>query len=469
MFDVLTYQKGGSLLRMLEQYLGTDRFCEGIRLYLNTHAYGNTETSDLWDAIETAASNDGGEPVRELMDSWIWQPGYPLILASLDATKTKLVLQQQRFSFTPESIDDPQNWLVPLHIRINGTESKHLLSDQALEIPVGNDNATIVVNAGGYGYYRVAYSPDLLSRLQGSELAQLATIERYSLVDDAWNAVVAGRLQAIDYIKFVSGFTNERDLAVWQAIAIGLRGCGRLLDDSKYPKLQQRIRSLVAPAITELGWQAQPGEDDLRAKLRGLLVTLLAVNGDDRESQDKCRDLLALQDKESNSVHPELVAAATTVVASTGGVNEYEYFLEKFRESDNPQDQLRYLYALTDFDSPELVQRTCNFAVAGEVKSQNAPFVLARCIALRENGVLAWNFIRNYWDQAQVKFPTNTIVRMVDPVKFLNTPELEVDVQAFFAEHNIPQAAKTLQQVLERQRVNTALRTREETRLSAEL
>jgi len=469
MFDVLTYQKGGSLLRMLEQYLGTDRFCEGIRLYLNTHAYGNTETSDLWDAIETAASNDGGEPVRELMDSWIWQPGYPLILASLDATKTKLVLQQQRFSFTPESIDDPQNWLVPLHIRINGTESKHLLSDQALEIPVGNDNATIVVNAGGYGYYRVAYSPDLLSRLQGSELAQLATIERYSLVDDAWNAVVAGRLQAIDYIKFVSGFTNERDLAVWQAIAIGLRGCGRLLDDSKYPKLQQRIRSLVAPAITELGWQAQPGEDDLRAKLRGLLVTLLAVNGDDRESQDKCRDLLALQDKESNSVHPELVAAATTVVASTGGVNEYEYFLEKFRESDNPQDQLRYLYALTDFDSPELVARTCNFAVAGEVKSQNAPFVLARCIALRENGVLAWNFIRNYWDQAQVKFPTNTIVRMVDPVKFLNTPELEVDVQAFFAEHNIPQAAKTLQQVLERQRVNTALRTREETRLSAEL
>jgi puromycin-sensitive aminopeptidase len=94
---------------------------------------------------------------------------------------------------------------------------------------------------------------------------------------------------------------------------------------------------------------------------------------------------------------------------------------------------------------------------------------LARCIALRENGVLAWNFVRNYWDHAQVKFPTNTIVRMVDPVKFLNTPELEADVQAFFAEHNIPQAAKTLQQVLERQRVNTALRSREEDRFNAAL
>ena len=423
----------------------------------------------MWDAIETAVSNDGGEPVRDLMDSWIWQPGYPLILASLDATKTKLILQQQRFSFTPELLTDAQHWLVPIHIRINGIETKYLLSDQALEIPVANDNATIVVNAGGFGSYRVAYSPELLTRLQGPELAKLAVIERYSLVDDAWNAVVAGRLAAIDFVSFVSGFTDERDLAVWQTIAIGLRGCGRLLDDANYPKLQQRIRTLVTPVIAELGWQAQQGEDDLRAKLRGLLVILLAVNGNDLVAQEKCRELLALHDQQTNSVHPELVAAATTVVASTSGDSAYEYFLEKFRTTDNPQDQLRYLYALTDFDSPELVLRTCNFAVGGEVKSQNAPFVLARCIALRENGFLAWNFVRQYWEQAQQKFPTNTIVRMIDPVKFLNTSDLEADVQAFFAEHDIPQAAKTLQQVLERQRVNTALRSREEKSLSAEL
>ncbi|MEI7506160.1 MAG: M1 family metallopeptidase [Actinomycetes bacterium] len=469
MFDVLTYQKGGSLLRMLEQYLGTERFRDGIRLYLKTHSYGNTETSDLWDAIETAVSNNGGEPVRELMDSWIWQPGYPLIVANLDATKTNLILQQQRFSFTPELLTDAQHWLVPVHIRINGIETKYLLSDQALEIPVVKDNAAIVVNAGGFGYYRVTYSPELLSRLRGSELAKLAVIERYSLVDDAWNAVVAGRLAAIDFVSFASGFNDERDLAVWQAIAVGLRGCGRLLDESNYPKLQQRIRTLVAPVIADLGWQAQPGEDDLRAKLRGLLVTLLAVSGNDLDAQEKCRELLALHDQQTDSVHPELVAAATTVVASTSGEGAYEYFLEKFRTTDNPQDQLRYLYALTDFDSPELVLRTCNYAVSGEVKSQNAPFVLARCIALRENGVLAWNFIRQYWEQAQQKFPTNTIVRMIDPVKFLNTPDLEADVRSFFSEHGIPQATKTLQQVLERQRVNTALRSREEMRLNAAL
>ena len=73
------------------------------------------------------------------------------------------------------------------------------------------------------------------------ELAKLAVIERYSIVDDAWNAVVAGRLAAIDFVSFVSGFTHERDLAVWQAIAIGLRGCGRLLNESNYQKLNREF------------------------------------------------------------------------------------------------------------------------------------------------------------------------------------------------------------------------------------
>ena len=79
MFDALTYEKGGSVLRMLELYLGTARFREGVRRYLAAHRYGNTETTDLWDAIEEAAD---GLPVRALMDSWIFQGGHPLVTAS---------------------------------------------------------------------------------------------------------------------------------------------------------------------------------------------------------------------------------------------------------------------------------------------------------------------------------------------------------------------------------------------------
>ena len=82
---------------------------------------------------------------------------------------------------------------------------------------------------------------------------------------------------------------------------------------------------------------------------------------------------------------------------------------------------------------------------------------------------MAWEFVRRHWQRANDEFPTNTIVRMIDPVKLLNTPQNEADVQSFFSEHPIPQAVKTLEQVLERQRVNVALRQREESPLSRAL
>ena len=467
MFDVLTYQKGGSLLRMLEQYLTTPRFRAGVRHYLNAHAYKNTETSDLWDSIETAVSADGGEPVRALMDSWIWQPGYPLVTATLRGGK--LHLTQQRFSFDAETIADPQTWYVPVHLRIGDEATVALLTESTLDVELADTSVPIVVNAGGSGFYRVAYSAELLARIDRTVLRSLTTIERYNLVDDAWNAVVAGRLAAADYLAFVEGFVDERELAVWQAVANGLRATGRLVADDAYASFRRRVAALVKPVLADLGWQPEPGESELRAKLRGLIVTLLAVTGGDADAQQRCRELLAAAQRDATSVDPELTAAATTVVAATGGEAEYVDMQQRFLTADTPQEQLRYLYALADFDSAELVARTCEFALSGQVKTQNAPFLLARCIANRNHGIVAWEFVRRHWQRANDEFPINTIARMVDPVKLLNTPQLEADVQSFFAEHPIPQAVKTLEQVLERQRVNVALRQREEEPLTRAL
>jgi puromycin-sensitive aminopeptidase len=471
MFDVLTYQKGGALLRMLEQYLGVERFRAGVRHYLAAHSYGNTETSDLWDSIEAAVSSDGGEPVRRLMDSWIWQPGYPLVSADLVTTSdgSAVRLTQQRFLFDVTAEVPHQSWLVPVHLRLGDGEELVLLDDEPIEIPLARAEDVVIVNSGGHGFYRVAYSPELLARVDRSVLARSSTVERYNLVDDAWSAVVAGRLSAVDFLDFLDSFVDERDLAVWQVVANGLRSIGRLVGDDAYVSLQRRIRELASPALAALGWEPVIDEDELIGKLRGLLVALVAVNGGDADAVERCRTLLADAQRDPSSVHPELAAAATTVVANHGDTATYDDMQQRFLTADNPQEQLRYLYALAEFDSPDLMRRTCEFAMSGDVKTQNAPFLLARCIAHRRHGRLAWDFVRRHWAVADEKFPSNTIVRMIDPVKSLNTPDAEADVRAFFAEHPVPQAAKTLEQVLERQRVNVALREREQTALEARL
>ncbi len=465
MFDVLTYQKGGALLRMLEQYLGEEEFRRGVQHYLTTHAYGNTETSDLWDAIEAVNPH---APVRRMMDSWIWQPGYPLVTARLDGEH--LVLSQQRFAYDDESLGDAAAalFVVPLHVR-NGTdhtdEFKILLDGDETRVHLGHPDAPTVVNAGGHGFVRVAYDDTLRSRLVGPAITTMSVVERYNLVDDAWSALVAGRLGAPELLAFLEAFADERDLAVWQAMGIALRGLGRLVEGEARVAFQARVRALATPALADLGWQPVDGEDDLTGKLRGLLVSTLAVLGADADAQRRCRAIFDAP----QGIHPELVAAATNVVAAVGDEHDYERFLEAFRTAATPQEQLRYLYALAEFPTAELVQRTCDLAMSGEVRTQNAPFVLNRCVANRDHGEQAWGFVRRHWEDANERFPENTIIYMVDSVKLLTGDAVSADVQSFFAEHEIPQSAKTLDQVLERQRVNTALRAREADRLATAL
>ncbi len=457
MFDVLTYQKGGSLLRMLEQYLGEEEFRRGVSHYLSVHEYGNTETSDLWDAIEEA---NPGTPVRTLMDSWIWQPGYPLVSARIDGST--LVLSQHRFAFG--DTDDPTVFVVPVHVRIDGTEHKVLLDSFEARVELPSANAAVVVNSGGHGFMRVAYDATLRSRLVGAELDSLTIIDRYNLVDDAWNEVVAGRLSAFDFLTFVEGFGAERDLAVWQVMGIGLRGAGRLVEGDAYAAFQQRVAALVAPVVAELGWAPEAGEGELRSKLRGLLVGMLAVLGDDTDAQARCRSILT-----DGAAHPEMVAAATMAVAATGDERDYEQFRQSFLNAATPQEQLRFLYALAEFHDADLMTRTVEFAFSNDVRTSNAPFLLNRCLANRWHGDAVWNALRQRWAEANDRFPANTIVRMVDPVKLLTKADIGADVQSFFAEHPIPQSGKGLDQLMERQRVNASMYEREHDRFSGAL
>ena len=465
MFDVLTYQKGGSLLRMLEQYLGEQTFREGVSHYLGLHSYKNTETNDLWDAIESTS----GEPVRRIMDSWIWQPGFPLITVTISDDGTSIELSQQRFLLNPESATDPteQMWVVPVHVSNGGTTTTVLLDSTHTTVALADPAAPVIVNAGGHGFYRVAYDATLRSRLAGA-LGDMNTLERYSLVDDAWAATVGGSLSSVELLTFLEEFGDEREHAVWQAIVIALRGISRLIDDDALPAFQLRVRTLVQPALAELG-EPQADESDLAAKLRGLLLSTAGVLGRDEFVIDLCRDLLESSTEPDNAVDPELVAAATSVVAATGTVADYERLQHGFLTASTPQEQLRQLYALTEFDDEALILRTCEFALTDNVKTQNAPFVLRMAMANRRHGAAAWGFIKDNWEHANKEFPTNTISRMVDSVKLLTTPELVADVQMFFVEHPIPQAVKTLDQILERQGINAALLARDAASLHAHL
>ncbi|HSJ51717.1 MAG TPA: M1 family metallopeptidase [Actinomycetota bacterium] len=449
MFDTLTYTKGAAVLRMLEQYLGPDRFRDGIRKYLADHRFGNTETHHLWEAIESAT----GEPVRRIMDGWIWQGGYPMVSAEI--REGQVHLSQRRFVWS--GANGEAAWDVPMLVRSSRRTEPVLVEPRGTSFAAPDDDP-VVVNAGAHAFARVRYQGPLLDRVLGA-LADLSTDERTQLVDDAWAAVVAGQTSAADFCRFTEAFRYETELTVWSALLQGVGWCERFLDGAPREHLRRWVRELVTPALERIGWEPQPGEPDLRRPLRGMLLTAVAVLGADPNAQAMAREI-ELQARSGGHPDPSLAAASVAVVAAGGGLDDYEAFLRALASARTPQEQLRYLFALADFRDAVLLDRTLELGIGEQVRPQETPWLLTRAMANREHGDLAWRFVKERWDDLNARCAPSTIVYGVEGVRYLTTPELVADAEAFFADHPIPQAALQLQQILERQRVNTELRRR---------
>jgi puromycin-sensitive aminopeptidase len=455
MFDILTYKKGGSLLRMLEMFIGKDRFRNGIRKYIKKFSYKNTENNDLWDSIEESLINDK-IPVRTIMNGWIFQKGYPVIKVDIDAEKNEIIIQQERFTFTTSNQIDPTIWSVPIHYRdsgVNANEKKIILNTREMRVKVADASKPIIINANGYGFYRVAYSADLFARFDAITISKMQVVERYALIDDAWNNVLANRLSAIEYLNFLTNFINERDINVWNIIADTINQCQRIIPNNRH-FLNLRIINLIKPALDSIRLAPQLNEDNATKQLRSILIKLMAYNANDIETQQKAREIFNNAEN-GEPIDVELLNAVTTIVSLTGDENDFNLFKNKFRNANTPQDKLRYLLVLANFQSAELVRNTCEFALSSEVKTQDAPRLLNRAIANRQYGGIAWNFIKEKIDKIKITDIENIAV--------LNTPEQFTNVKDFFNKNKIQ--SQKIDQILELQSINVDLRLREETRL----
>ncbi|HXQ90497.1 MAG TPA: M1 family metallopeptidase [Acidimicrobiales bacterium] len=466
MFDVLTYQKGAGVLRMLERYLGAERFRQGVRGYLDAHRFGNTETADLWDAIEHAS----GEPVRDIMDSWILQGGFPLVTVAgsegpgpWTRGAPTVTLGQEAFRYSradgPSAIGSA--WTIPLIARtVGGDEARVLLGPDPAPLDVGGaaDDAAVVVNAGGAGYYRVRYSPELHRQLAGG-LDALDLLERFNLLGDTWAVVVAQQAGLEDFLLLAEALGSEDDPDVWAQVTAALSLLDRVTDEEARPLVASYTGALLDPVLTRLSWERRPGEDPRTSTLRANAVAALGTFGRSTEVQAEAHRRNDDAQGGELALEPDMASAILSAVAASGGPDDYEVFLEHYRRPATPQEEMRYLYALAGFPDPALAARTFEFART-EVRSQNAPFVVHLLLANRDTGPSTWARVRDDWPELVERIPANLLSRMLGGVASLcRDPELAAEITTFVRAHPLAVGQRTVDQTLERLAINLSLST----------
>ncbi len=473
MFDVLTYEKGASVLRMLEQYLGPAVFRQGVRDYLRAHQYANAETGDLWAALGSASS----QPIPAVMDGWIFSPGYPIVSARREGDE--LVLAQQRFTYLAAPLDGPANpavagqrWKVPVQLRVTAggasDDGRVLLEGDERRVKVPAGFTAALVNAGGHGFYRVRYAPDLLEALV-QRLDALEPIERFNLVNDAWAATNAGLIPVTEYLELTARFRGERDRNVWAVIIGSFPALTRGTAPGSRPHLEALVRDRVAPAVAALGWTPRAGEDELTRQLRGDLLRALGTIGNDAATQADAATRYAAHDARTDELDPNVLPALIAILATAGDKTRYREFRERFRAATTPQEEQRYLYALAAFRPPELVGQTLTMTVNGDIRTQDAPFVNRSMLMAVHARELAWRFVKDNWDAMDGLYPKHALRRMSEGVTGLATPELERDVHHFFTGRKIDLGGKQLAQYFEQLRIAVELGRRDGPALAAYL
>jgi puromycin-sensitive aminopeptidase len=456
MFDSLTYVKGSSVLRMLEQFLGEEPFRAGLSAYLEQHAYGNTETADLWAALEAAS----GRPVGDIMGDWIFQGGFPAVV--VEGGPGAYEISQHRFRYLGESAGA---WPVPLVFSADGDRGVRLLAGPITTLPVPGP---LIVNDGANGFYRVRYADGLFADVAG-RLGDLDAPDRYAFVSDTWAGVLAGTVTASDFVGLLPSLRFDDEPDVWSVMLAGLRELDRIAEPGDRETLQRFVRDLVEPKSSELGWELRTGEADRSRRLRGLLLRTLGTLGADSATQARARAVRAQVTSDPESVDAEVADAALAVVAANGDMGDFNDFLRASGSTANPQHVVRFLQSAAAVPDDAAAELLFQLVLDRKVRSQDSFWLLARMLGQRDTGVGVWSLMKANWEAMLAVVPPTNGRHIIDHIPVRSEPDVASDIAAWLFDHPIRGGERFAKQQVELMNVRVGLREREASRLGGVL
>jgi puromycin-sensitive aminopeptidase len=464
-FDVITYEKGAAVVRMIDHYLGAEAFRDGVRLYMRRHREGNTVAADLWRALEEAS----GKEVTRVAQAWIAQAGFPLVsLAPVGGGGLRV--RQERF-FADPSVPAARRrarWPVPLVVKYRRdgapTDERFLVDKAAQTVALpGGGAAWYFGNAAAGGFYRVQHDPVARAALLADLAGALTPVERLALAGDQWALVRSARATIEAFLDVADALGDETDYDVLEGIAAPLGVIDEQVAERE-SAVQARFRAWIArrfgPALDRLSWDAAADEDDPTRLRRAALVRLVGGIAEAPAVMAETRRRLDAYLADRASLEPNLADPVASLAARGGDDALYERYREAVTAAETPQERRRFLLNLGSFRTPSTRQRTLDAVLSADVPTQDVAFLLMRLLGNPAARAEAWKFMTKRWAALRRRIPPLMISRLVEATPSLREPRWAREVASFFRAHPVPEAARAVRQALEVFRLNAELRKR---------
>lgn len=406
-FDAISYAKGSCVLRMISRYLGEETFMEGIRRYLKKHAYGNTETGDLWAALADAS----GKPVEEVMTVWTKNVGYPVVTVTENEDSKSIHVKQNRFLRTADVKPEEDKTLYPVFLSLrtkSGVDDALTLSERERDIEIPDDDF-FKLNADQSGIYRTSYTPERLRKLgQAAKDGLLSVEDRAGMIADAGALASSGYQKTSGVLSLLKSFDDEKEFVVWSELLTRIAAIRSawVFEDARIRGALKKFQlNLVREKAHAKGWSFAPNEDHIQAQFKALLFGSAGLSGDPKiidAAQAMFREFAA---GDKTAIHPNIRASVYAIVLRNGGEKEYDVILNEYRTAKIADERNTALRSLGRVKEAKLIQRTLSLPLSDEVKGQDVYLPISGLRNEPEGIEALWIWLKGNWEPIKAKCP----------------------------------------------------------------
>jgi alanyl aminopeptidase len=433
----LAYEKGRTVLRMTEEFIGPDAFQRGVRDYLDRHKWGNAVGQDLF----TALSHSADKNLEPLLASFLDQPGYPLVKVDVNSNGL-LTVSQKRFLNAGVKADD-QQWAVPVRLKISDGKDVQtrvvMLDRPSATVEVNGKVDWVMPDAGGVGYYRWVVPAGMMMKLAEDPEQTMSPRERARYLGNVRALLNGGEITGDEYLALAAAFSKHPDPDVVASLMADLGSLKMpfITDDLKDP-FAAYVRRTLGPARDRFG--IEPSADDVEAVklIRPGLITWLGDDGKDPDVRAFCKDAARRYVDDPTSIDVTIAGAVLAVSASDGTAEMFKEYQQKAETTKVPAERSRYLSALGKFDDPKLQDAVLDYALTDKVRPTEMFQVVSGMFDTEAGRDKLYAWITKNYDRLAGRMPPEFVAYM--PYFVTGCSEQRLDAaRKFFAvpAHNV--------------------------------